>query len=191
MDEPDVVEGHGMQPVRPAAVILAALLSPIALVGCSGGSKPAATPAPTQSLYTPPPCPKPAVSKPTTWPSSIPADLPKPPNATIQPKGVTTTSEGVHIVRFTTPSSLRESVLFIVKQYPAAGYAIGRGDAEATEADAPFVHGDIRGVTRISQLAQCQTLWLTATVKTSGGPGGSPLLPSRKPSSSPSPLPFG
>ena len=179
-----------MQSVRPAAVIAAALACAITLAGCTGG-KHQATPAPTQSLYTPPPCPTPAVTTATKWPASLPADLPKPTNATIQKNGVSTTPDGIHIVRFVTPTSLRESVLFIVNSYPKAGYALGRGDAEATEADAPFVHGSIRGVTRISQLAQCQTLWLTATVKTSGGIGGSPLLPPHTPSSSPSPLPFG
>jgi hypothetical protein len=180
-----------MQPVRLAAMTVAALVSAAALTGCTGGSKPQAAPAPTQSLYTPPPCPAPAKATPTQWPAFLPGDLPKPLNAAIMKNGVSTTSDGVHIVRFTTPTSLRESVLFIVQKYPKAGYTLGRGDAEATEADAPFVHGEIRGVTRISQLAQCQTLWLTATVNVNNNLGQTPILPSRTPSSSPSPLPFG
>jgi hypothetical protein len=180
-----------MQRVRLTATIAAVLVSAISVAGCTGGSKPSAAPAPTQSLYTPPPCPTPKVAKATAWPSFLPSDLPKPRNATIQPKGVTTTADGVHIVRFLTPTSLRESVLFIVNKYPKAGYALGRGDAEATEADAPFVHGDIRGVTRISSITQCQTLWLTATAKVTNGPGNTPLITPHTPSSSPSPLPFG
>ncbi|MDQ1686664.1 MAG: hypothetical protein QOC82_3401 [Frankiaceae bacterium] len=180
-----------MQPVRLAAMI-AALVSAVALTGCTGGSKPQAAPQPSQSLYTPPPCPGPAKAIATNWPKFLPADLPKPKNATIMPKGISTTSDGVHIVRFTTPSSLRESVLFIVKSYPKAGYTLGRGDAEATEADAPFVHGDIRGVTRISRIEQCQTLWLTATVNVKNNLGGTPLISPRPTSTgSPSPLPFG
>jgi len=180
-----------MQPVRLAAATAVALVSVAGLTGCNGGSKPQAQPAPTQSLYTPPPCPTPAKAIQTKWPAFLPADLPKPANAAIMKGGVSRTSDGVNIVRFTTQTSLRESVLFIVQKYPRAGYTLGRGDAESTEADAPFVHGDIRGVTRISQLAQCQTLWLTATVNVKNNLGNTPILPSRTPSSSPSPLPFG
>jgi len=182
-----------MQPVRTAAMIAAAIASTIALTGCSGGSKPVAEPAPTQSLYTPPPCPAPAKPVATNWPAFLPSDLPRPKNATIMKNGVSTTSDGVHIVRFTTPSSLRESVLFIVNKYRAAGYTLGRGDAEATEADAPFVHGQIRGVTRLSRLAECQTLWLTATVNVKSNLGTTTPLISPRPttSGSPSPLPFG
>lgn len=179
-----------MQPVRLVAAIVAAIVSAVTLGGCSGGSKPVAAPAPSQSTFTPSPCPTPAVTKATVWPSFLPADLPKPVNATIQPKSVTTTADGVHIVRFVTPTSLRESVLFIVNKYPKAGYTLGRGDAEATEADAPFVHGEIRGVTRISSITQCQTLWLTATAKVATT-GTTPLVPTRTPSGSASPLPFG
>lgn len=180
-----------MQPVRLAALLVAALVSAATLTGCSGGGSPASAPAPTQSAYTPPPCPTPAAGKPTSWPKFLPADLPKPANATIQPHGVSTTSDGVHIVKFTTPTSLRDSVIWIVHTYPAAGYTLGRGDAEATEADAPFAHGQIRGVTRISSIEQCKTLWLTATVDAKNNLGNTPIITPRTPSSSPSPLPFG
>lgn len=180
-----------MQPVRVAAMFVAALVTAGTLTGCTGGSKSSAAPAPTQSVYTPPPCPTPATGKPPNWPKFLPADLPKPANATIQPNGVSTTSDGVHIVKFTTPTSLRDSVLFIVHSYPKAGYALGRGDAESTEADAPFVHGEVRGVTRISLLEQCKTLWLTATVKVGSQFGNTPVIPPHTPSASPSPLPFG
>jgi hypothetical protein len=178
---------EAMKLVRPAAVTLAACLSATVLAGCSGGSSPSAGASPSPSLFTPSPCPTPATKVATKWPSFLPSDLPKPTNATI--RKTTTTPDGVHVVQFMTPTSLRESVLFIVGAYPKAGYVLGRGDAEATEADAPFVHGEIRGITRISQLQQCQTLWLTATVHTGGVT--SPLLPSRTPTSSASPLPFG
>ncbi|MBV9098929.1 MAG: hypothetical protein JO079_12825 [Frankiaceae bacterium] len=180
-----------MQPLRLGAAITAVLVSVAGLSGCSGGSKPQAQPAPTQSLYTPPPCPTPAKATQTKWPAFLPPDIPKPANAAIMKGGISTTADGVHIVRFTTPSSLRESVLFIVQKYPKAGYTLGRGDAESTEADAPFVHGEIRGVTRISQLAQCQTLWLTATVNVKNNLGNTPIITPHTPSSSPSPLPFG
>jgi hypothetical protein len=92
---------------------------------------------------------------------------------------------------FTTPISLRESVLFVVEAMPAAGYTLARGDAENTEADAPFVKGDLRGVLRMIAVEPCRTDWLMAlsTGVPSGAPGGgSPLLPPRADAS---PLPFG
>lgn len=157
---------------------------------CSGSgdaASPAAT-APVQSFSPPPPCATPAHPTPTKWPAQVPADLPKPSNAKIESQ--TTASDGVHIVKFTTPTSLRDSVLFVVHKLPKAGYVLGRGDAEATEADAPFVHGNIRGLVRMLGVAPCQTLWLLATVDSTSA-GNSPLLAPHTPTASPSPLPFG
>jgi hypothetical protein len=177
--------------VPPATARLGALavLATALVAGCSGGSAPAAGPSTPPTLFTPSPCPTPTAATKPVWPKTMPADIPKPTYATVQQ--TTRTPDGVAVTRYVTPTSLRESVLFIVSAYPKAGYVLGRGDAESTEADAPFVHGDVRGVTRISMLAQCQTLWLTATVKATSPGGGSPLLPSHTPSGSPSPLPFG
>ncbi|HEX4654731.1 MAG TPA: hypothetical protein VH274_03195 [Mycobacteriales bacterium] len=172
-----------------ALAALAAVLS-----GCGGsGGTPQAAPSssyvPPPSPTAPPPCPTPGVSKKTKWPLQVPADLPKPQNASIQDQ--TTASDGVHIVKFSTPTSLRESVLFVVNKLPKAGYVLGRGDAEAAEADAPFIHGNIRGLVRMLEVAPCQTLWLLATVDTTAASGSSPLLTPHTPSGSPSPLPFG
>jgi hypothetical protein len=83
-------------------------------------------------------------------------------------------------------------VIFVVDKLPKAGYVLGRGDAEAAEADAPFIHGNVRGLVRMLETAPCQTLWLLATVDTSAqSNGNSPLLTPHTPSGSPSPLPFG
>ena len=162
------------------------------LTGCSGsGSSPSATPTAAASVptaTTPAPCPSPPKTKPAKWPVQVPHDLPKPPDASIQDQQ--TASDGVHIVKFTTPTSLRESVLFVVRKLPKAGYVLGRGDAEATEADAPFVHGNTRGLVRMLEVGTCQTLWLLATVDSSSQTN-SPLLTPHSPSGSPSPLPFG
>ncbi len=119
----------------------------------------------------------------------MPKDLPRPANATIV--GKPSVTNDVHILRFTTQTSLRDSVLFVVDKLPKAGYVLGRGDAEAAEADAPFVHGTIRGLMRLLELGQCRTEWLLATVDVSSTIGNSPLLPPHTPSGSPSPLPFG
>jgi hypothetical protein len=170
------------------AGVVAATVAVLA-AGCSSGSDKQANPTPTHTFSTSP-CPTPSAAKKTQWPASVPSDLPKPPHATITES--TTTPDGVHITKFTTPTSLRDGVLFVVGELPKAGYVLGRGDAEVTEADAPFVHGDIRGLVRMLATQPCSTLWLLATVKANNpSTGGSPLLPTRSPSGSPSPLPFG
>jgi hypothetical protein len=86
---------------------------------------------------------------------------------------------------------LRDSVIFVVEHLPKAGYVLGRGDAEATEADAPFLHGSTRGLIRMLQTGLCTTDWLLATVDTQTPVANSPLLTPHTPSGSPSPLPFG
>jgi hypothetical protein len=175
-----------------SCLVLSALAAVLTGCGGSGGSPDAGSAssiAPAPSATTPAPCPKPTHSKPTKWPPQVPADLPKPADATIQDK--MTASDGVHIVKFATPTSLRESVIFVVTKLPKAGYVLGRGDAEAAEADAPFIHGNIRGLVRMLETAPCQTLWLLATVDTNSQNTNSPLLTPHSPSGSPSPLPFG
>jgi hypothetical protein len=174
-----------------AGAVVAAVTVALLAAGCSSGSEKQAVPnPPPRQTFSATPCPSPSNAKPTQWPAAVPADLPKPPYATVTES--TTTSDGVRITKFTTPMSLRESVLFVVEKLPKAGYVLGRGDAEVTEADAPFVHGEIRGLVRMLATQPCSTLWLLATVKsTSPGTGGSPLLPTHSPSGSPSPLPFG
>ena len=168
----------------PAAVLTGAML----LSGCSGSSSPSSQPtAPVPT--TPAACPQPSDPKPTNWPPIVPDDLPKPANATID--SADTAPDGVRIVKFTTPQSLREAVLFVVRELPKAGYVLGRGDAEAAEADAPFVHNDLRGLVRMVVTGECRTQWLLATVDMSAPDSGSPLLPQHTPSGSPSPLPFG
>jgi len=174
-----------------AGVIAAALTAALLAAGCSSGSSTQARVVP-QKTFTASPCPTPTATKATKWPATVPADLPKPPNATITESSPS--PDGVHITKFTTPTSLRESVLFVVDKFPKAGYVLGRGDAEITEADAPFVHSasNMRGLVRMLATQPCSTLWLLATVKSSNpGTGGSPLLPTHSPSGSPSPLPFG
>lgn len=119
----------------------------------------------------------------------MPFDLPLPSGMTIV--STMTTSDGIHVVRFTTTDSLRTAVLFIVEKYPKAGYQIGRGDAEATEADAPWVHGQVRGLTRVNEVQPCQTEWLVASVATTSSGVTSQILVPHPTSSVTSALPFG
>jgi hypothetical protein len=169
------------------AVIVAA----VGLTGCSGssGADTAARPSAVTTTTAAPSCPKPSHVEAAKWPAKVPADLPKPPGAHIDDQQ--TAQDGVHIVKFSTQTSLRDSVLFVVEKFPAAGYTLGRGDAEASEADAPFIHGDTRGLVRMLQVGLCQTQWLLATVDVAASTGNSPLLTPHTPTGSPSPLPFG
>ena len=161
----------------------------VALVasGCTG--KPAAPrpePSTTPAVATASSCPDPKPAKPAVWPPEVPDDIPKPANAVIEK--VEKTSSGVTVVRFSTESSLREGVLYVVKEFPKAGYTLGRGDAEVTEADAPFQKGSLRGLVRMLAQEQCRTLWLLAIGREGGGPA--PFAP-RSPGAGASPLPFG
>ncbi len=179
-------------PRRLLAPVLALVLAGV-LAGCGGGGNPvsvASSPVPVVAPTSAPAAPSlaPCPGGPTAlqWPTAIPADLPKPPSAT---DGVVTDSpDGLTIVKFTTTTSLRESILFLIDALPAAGFTLGRGDAEATEADAPFVKGDVRGILRMIAPEPCRTDWLVAVTRQTVPAGGPPLLPVRP---STSPLPFG
>jgi hypothetical protein len=119
------------------------------------------------------------------WPPDVPADLPKPEGAVIEK--VERTKNNVTVVRFSTPTSLSEGVIHVVKQFPRQGYQIGRGDAEVSEADAPFQKGSLRGLVRMLAQQPCKTLWLLAI----GTGGDAPFAPGYSPPASSSPLPFG
>jgi hypothetical protein len=175
---------------RIPTLLVAAVVPAIVMSGCGGSSS---APRQAQPTFSVSPCPSTGGTVDTKWPASLPSDLPKPDDATIVPP-VQNTADGVHIVKFTTPTSLREGVLWVVDKLPKAGYLLGRGDAEASEADAPFANAGnhVRGLYRLFATEQCKTLWLLATVDTTlTTNGGSPLLPPHSPSGSPSPLPFG
>ena len=178
--------------LRTSGAVAAALAAVVVISGCSGSSGAPATGGKPPTLppsSSPAACPTPAKGKPTVWPAKVPADLPKPPDAHVIDQQ--TTSDGVSIVKFRTPTSLRDSVIFVVEKLPKAGYVLGRGDAEAAEADAPFLHGSTRGLLRMLETGLCQTDWLLATVSAQSPTGNSPLLTPHTPTGSPSPLPFG
>lgn len=167
-----------------------------AAAGCGGSSAPRAdtpaspTPVATATCPSVTPTPSPGAPSLTKALQSVPFDLPMPPGIAVM--DVRTVTGGVHVLRFTTAMSLRSSVLFFVERYPKAGYVIGRGDAEATEADAPWARGQVHGLTRVSELQPCLTLWLIAAQTAPSGTGGtSPLLSPHPTSAVTSSLPFG
>jgi hypothetical protein len=177
-------------------VLLVTATACLTLAGCGGSAEPIA--ARRSAPATSPAATGPAVLAPTcaprpselAWPDPVPDDLPVPPAATLTE--VQERLDGLTVITFSTAISLRQSVLFLIEEMPAAGYTLARGDAENTEADAPFVKDGLRGVMRMIAVEPCRTDWLMAI--TTGRPagtapgGGSPLLPPRPGAS---PLPFG
>ena len=160
------------------------------ITGCSGSST-TAQPAPSDTAVAPSPSPLPTCAPPQTkaysWPAGIPTELPKLPGATIESNKKT--SDGLQIVQFSTATSLRDGVIFIVRKVPPAGFTLGRGDAEPSEADAPFTRGELQGTFRGAAIGVCTTKWILAVLPRRQGPG-TPLLPVHT-GPSPSPLPFG
>lgn len=170
------------------------LAGALLLAGCGGSgggaSNDVAAPA-AGSSASPAACPAAAAST-ISWPAGIPGDLPKPPGTTVT--SAKPGPGGVTVVRFSTPESLRQGVLFLVRNLQPAGYTLGRGDAEAAEADAPFTKGDLRGIYRMVAREPCATDWLLAVThvgSSSGSATQAPLLPPSTATASPSPLPFG
>jgi hypothetical protein len=171
--------------LRRLPVLLALVL---VLAACSGKSVPVAQPTvSSDGQASPSNCPSPANTS-FRWPAGIPANFPKPPGGRVV--STQTGENGLRIVRLATPLALRQGILFVLTELPRAGYRLGRGDAEASEADAPFQSADVRGVVRVIATAKsCETTWLVA-VAGARPSGGTPFAPFPRPSASPS-LPFG
>jgi hypothetical protein len=174
--------------MKPALLALAGVV--LVVSGCSSSSSsaqatPSATPAPAPTT-TPTPCPA-RPGKPFSWPAAMPQDLPKPPGSTFL--STTTSADHVTIVRLTSSMSLQQSVLFVLDKVNKAGFTLGRGDAEPSEADAPFGRGNVRGVYKMVARDSCVTDWLVATATVTFG--NSPVLPTASRGPSSSPLPFG
>jgi hypothetical protein len=162
-----------------------------ALAACTGeANDPAPTARPTvtggPTAEPTPECPQPPPSK-EQWPKQVPEFVPKPPGLKIDQ--VDTSKENVVQVKSTVPLGMTDSVRFIVREFPRAGFTLGRGDAERTEADAPFQRGPgLRGLVRVfATNQQCRTIWLYAVVQDVDAPYDITYTP--PPSSTP--LPFG
>lgn len=168
-------------------LVLLPVVGALLLTGaCSGGGAKQGAPSSTgaPSTATPPPAACPVGPTRLAWPVEVPADLPKPPGAVLKK---VLRSNGITTVRFSTPTSLREGLIFVLREVPKAGFTVGRGDAEPAEADLPFGRGNLSGIYKMIVLERCSTDWL---VGVSQAGGGSPLLHPR-PGPSASLLPFG
>lgn len=166
-----------------AAVLAGAAAS---LTACGSGSPSTAAPTPTPAAS----CPA-ARTAPVSWPGIVPTDLPKPPTAVMTGE---TVQDKIVYLRFTTSTSLREGLLFVLRELPRAGYTIGRGDAEVTEADVPFTGPTILAAMRLTANGRCSTTWILAVARRTTPTGNvlqpGSLIPHTTPVSA-SPLPFG
>jgi len=153
---------------------------------CGSGDPGSAAPTPT-AVQTTAPVGCPAGTGTFAWPADVPKELPQPAGASYK---VTVRKSGLTSVRFSSPTSLRESLLLVLRELPKRGFTMGRGDAEPAEADVPFGRGDVIGIYKMIVLGPCSTDWLLA-VGRKNQLGGSPILPTIKPGPSSSPLPFG
>jgi len=124
------------------------------LAGCGGSSGGSAEDNPVVAAATASGCPAPGAGG-AHWPAGVPADLPAFPGLTVT--STQATGNGGHVVKGRTPLSLRDGARFILKQLPAAGYSLGKGDSEADEADAPFSKGAVQGSFRLSATQPCST----------------------------------
>lgn len=115
------------------------------------------------------------------WPAGTPA-FPEPPGAVM---GTVSEQNDVTVVAFRTAEPLRSGVLWLLDAMPAAGYTLGRGDAESFEADAPFVGSGLHGILRLSARDACTTDWILAYTGTYTGGTAVASTPTA------SPLPFG
>lgn len=162
--------------------VILPLVGVLLLTGaCSGGDT--AKPAPAVTAAPSPACPGGKTN--LAWPAEVPATLPKPPGAVFK---AVARRNGITSVRFSTPTSLREGLLFVLRELPRSGFTIGRGDAEPAEADVPFGRGNLQGIYKMIILGTCSTDWLVAV--TQARRGGSPIL-TPNPGASSTPLPFG
>jgi hypothetical protein len=175
--------------VRVPRVLALALVA--LLTGCGGAARTTAATTPTPgATASPTPCPA-ASTAPARWPAAVPADLPVPPTTRLVSSE--RTPEGLVLVRFSTAQSVRDGVVFLVGALRPAGFTVGRGDAEGTEADVPFTRGSTRGLLKMLAQGPCRTSWVLAVQDGAVGAAASappgPLLPHV--GRSPTPLPFG
>jgi hypothetical protein len=177
---------------RRGAVLCSALVA-ASVAGCGGGAAPQPTGVVnTGAGGTPVPLPTgmdcgSIPARTPTWLASVPADLPQPPNAELGQSSVE--PNGLTLVRFATRTSLRQSVVFILCTLPKAGYVMGRGDAELTEADTPFQKGRLHGLYKVVSSSPERTDWLLAVQQDNSVPFTTGSVgPSAAPTSAPPPF---
>jgi hypothetical protein len=91
------------------------------------------------------------------WPVTVPRDLPLPGGATLT--SMRTLPSGFTEVRFISPRSVHDSVLFAIARLQSAGYTVGRGMGGPGETNLPFTKGGQPGAIRLIAVNPCTTSW--------------------------------
>jgi hypothetical protein len=78
----------------------------------------------------------------------VPADLPLPPGA-YPVADLSVANAGIHQATFVVKMDLRTFVLYVYGEWPKHGWVLGRGDAEAGEAESPYRRADEGGAWRV------------------------------------------
>ena len=142
-----------MRPFVPAAVLVAAVLGPAAVTGCSPAPRDAEPPraTPDTAASVPGGCPT-AASLPL--PKDFPADLPVPEGAVVT--SVEHRPGGRHIVATVVRSGFDATLAFLQKELPIAGYAPKDGEVEKDDAESDFSSETVRGRWTLRKMPDCE-----------------------------------
>ena len=122
--------------MRPA--LAGALAAALLATGC-GHDSPTASPRVPSPAPSGTACPSPPATD-ATWSEGVPDDVPLPPGSDMT-AGDEDAATGVRHVYFSVPQSFTDSVKFYLAELPRAGFTLGTGDSEESEADIPFDDG--------------------------------------------------
>ncbi|MDT4970729.1 MAG: hypothetical protein QOG22_872 [Pseudonocardiales bacterium] len=130
-------------------LIAVAFTGLLVTVGCTGKSRPPSEPVVASCAVQSGPG--------FAWPTGMPRDLPLPHGAKLGT--VRTLANGFTVVQFTSPSSLRNSLLFAITALQSAGYTAGRGIVGPSEIHLPFTKDGRPGAVRLLAINRCNTRW--------------------------------
>jgi hypothetical protein len=121
--------------------------SAIGMGDLTGGASPSPAQTPATTL---PPCAQ--AGPPVSLPPEFPKSFPLPPGTVITASrhaGPTIVLEGF------IPMELKQATRFFVQNLPAAGFRLGRGEAERNEAESRFGGNGVVGFFKVRSIADC------------------------------------
>jgi hypothetical protein len=127
------------------------------VTGCGGGGGDTAEEASDHSAPILPPCAGAGAAE--TPPSALPVEFPLPAGTVITSSKSPFESQVVVLALI--PAELQEAASFFGRILPEHGYEVGIGDAEGTEAEAPFTGNGYRGKWRVNAIPDCRAVRLT------------------------------
>ena len=117
----------------------------------SGGLTATTTPGPANAAApTLPPCAQ--AGPPVNLPPEFPQSFPLPPGTVIT---VSRRAEPALVVQGFMPMELKDATRFFVQKLPAAGFQLGRGEAERNEAEARIGGNGVIGYFKLRSITDC------------------------------------